>query len=360
MKDGRIGVGVVGLGRAGWGMHVPALLARADRFRIAAVCDVLPERCAAAASTCGCRAYDQIEALVQDPDVMLVDLATRSSDHAAHALLALEAGRHVMVEKPFGINLAEAETLTRRAAAAGRRLFVHHNRRFEPAFRLIREVMDAGLLGPIHSVSLRRLNFQRRDDWQTLRACGGGQLLNWGPHVVDHALRLLDAPVARQWSALRRVAAVGDAEDHVKIILEGANGRLVDIEISGGAALTEPEWSVRGARGALTCQGDVLTLRYLDPAVPLAPRFAQAGTPGAEAVSGSGGGTRAMTWAPYVNPETLNWVNRTLKPSERAGAGMAEIWDAVHADLTGGAPFPVTLDQALDVMRVIETARQTA
>lgn len=348
-----IGVGLVGVGRAGWGMHVPALAARHDRFRIVAACDVIPERRERMAARFGCAVYERIEDLVADPRVALVDIATRSCDHHRHATLALRAGKHVSIEKPMAATLAEATDLVDQARRSAGRLYVHHNRRFEPAFHHVGEIMASGLLGEVYEIKLRRAGYQRRDDWQTLRAYGGGQLLNWGPHIVDHALRLLGAPVTDQWSLLRRMVALGDAEDHLKILLTGANGRIVDLEISGAAALSEPEFTVWGSRGALTCDGDAIHLKYLDPEKPLESRAAFEGTPGETMTAGS-------HWAPYVNPEPLHWMTSTTPVAPRSGVNLASIWDALFADLTGEAAFPVMLDEALEVMRVIQRARDTA
>ena len=356
MTNAPIGIGLVGVGRAGGGMHVPALASRPEMFRIAAVCDVIAERRERIASRFGCAVYERIEDLVVDPRVQLVDISTRSCDHHRHARMALEAGKHVNIEKPLAASLIEATDLVSLARRSAGRLFVHHNRRFEPAFHHVLDVIASGVLGDVYEIKLRRAGYQRRDDWQTLQAFGGGQLLNWGPHIVDHALRLLGAPVRDQWSLLRRIAALGDAEDHVKIVLRGTNGRVVDLEISGAAALPEPEFTVWGGRGALTCDGGVMKLKYLDPANPLEARTAFAGTPGASAPAAAAG---AM-WSPYVNPEPLHWVSESVPVAPRSGADLTSIWDAIHADLAGATPFPVTLDESLDVMRVIQRARDDA
>jgi len=359
-------VGLVGIGRAGWGMHVPALAARPQAFTIVAACDIIPERRERMAARFGCTVYERIEDLVADARVELVDIATRSCDHHRHVRLALEAGKHVNIEKPMCARLEDALDLAVVARRSHGRLFVHHNRRFEPAFHHIREIMATGVLGDVFEIKLRRASFQRRDDWQTIREFGGGQLLNWGPHIVDHALRLLEAPVQDQWSALRNVVALGDAEDHLKIVLTGANGRVVDLEISGAAALSEPEFTVWGSRGALSCDGSIIHLKYLDPAVALESRNAYRGTPG-EAVprspapaSGDGHSPPEIPWSPYVNPEPLAWITQSVPVAPKSGVNLTSIWDAIHDDLAGVASYPVTLEESLEVMRVIARARTAA
>lgn len=346
---------MVGIGRAGWGMHVPALAARPDKFSIVAACDMIPERRSRMTERFGCAVYERIEDLLADARVDLVDIATRSCDHHGHAVLALASGRHVNVEKPMSATFADARDLADVARRSRGRLFVHHNRRFEPAFHHIQEILASGVLGEVFEVKLRRATYQRRDDWQTLKEFGGGQLLNWGPHIVDHALQFLGTAPSRQSSTLRRIAALGDAEDHLKIVLTGSSGRIVDLEISGAAALTEPEFTVWGSRGALTCDGSTIHLKYLDPAKPLEVRRAHPGTPGETVSAAAANGPQ---WSPYVNPEALSWITETMPVSPRSGVNLTSIWDAIHADLVGEAPYPVTLDEALAAMRVIQNAKE--
>lgn len=112
-----------------------------------------------------------------------------------------------MVEKPLACRLEDALELQKVSDANPGRVFVRHNRRFEPAFEHIREIIKSGKLGNIFEIKLCRHSFQWRADWQTILDCGGGQLLNWGPHLVDHALQFLESPVKELWSDLKLVAA---------------------------------------------------------------------------------------------------------------------------------------------------------
>jgi len=335
-------VGIVGLGRAGWGIHSKELLARPETFRIVAGCDTLEARRERLAEAVDCATYASIEELVADPVVEVVSIATRSCDHLAHATIALEAGKVVFLEKPITVSYDEAVALRESALGAPGRLFVRHNRRFEAGFRHTMEIIASGILGEVFEVKLRRGGYQRRDDWQTIKAFGGGQLLNWGPHVIDHALQFLGAPVASQWSDLRCVAAAGDAEDQVKIVLRGVNGRVVDLEICGGAAMPEPEYLIWGDRGGLSCSGDTIEVRYLDPRHKLSERAADPGIPGQT----------------FGSQEALPWVEETLSVDPSEPTDTTSIWDALYASLREDAPFPITLEQAVEVMRVVSLAKE--
>jgi predicted dehydrogenase len=341
-----IGVAVVGLGRAGGEAHLVELARHPEKFKIVGVMDALPERSASAAGTYGCRAWDHFERLLEDPAIELVSIATRSVDHFAHAAMVLKAGKAAFVEKPMCIQHRDAKKLAALSEKTQRPLYVRHNRRFEPAFRHLRDIMASGVLGQVFEVKMRRFNYQRRDDWQTLSRFGGGQLLNWGTHIMDHALCVLEAPVVGLWSNLRQTVAAGDAEDHVRIILQGANGRIVDLGISGGAALPDDEFLLLGDRGALRINGDTFHLRYIDPKQKLGRLQASEATP----LSGHGFGTRS---------EKLQWIEKRGAVDERYRTeGMAIIWDHVFAAMRLGKPYPISLEQVVEGLRLLDAARR--
>ncbi|MFA5203361.1 MAG: Gfo/Idh/MocA family oxidoreductase [Lentisphaeria bacterium] len=339
-------VGIWGIGRAGWGMHVPEIGRHADHFKIVAACDVEADRVRRMEEACHCRGYTDGAAFLADPGVELVTVAVRSPEHTAYALRALAAGKSVFLEKPIALCYADALKLKKAAAKYPGKLFCRHNRRFEPAFQHIREIMKSGLLGEVYEIKLCRHGFDRRDDWQTIIDCGGGQLNNWGPHLLDHALQFLDSPVKEVWRDLKKIAAVGDAEDHLKVILKGENGRVVDIEISGGVALPGPVYTVYGTRGALISDNEQdLRMRYLDPAQKLPKRQARRESPPLTGSFGSG--------------ETLRWRRQTIMVEPASGCTDPDnIWLPLYRSIREKQPFPITIDEAVEVVRVAELIKK--
>jgi predicted dehydrogenase len=342
-------------------MQCRELASRPEQFEIVAGCDTYApwlERFAGrypAARVCA-----DLNELLAGDGVDLVSIATPSNMHCNHALAALAAGKDVFLEKPMCGTYAEACRLREASRQGPGRLFVRHNRRFEAGFVEVRRVLESGLLGEIAEIKLSRVSFGRRNDWQTLRVCGGGQLGNWGSHIIDHALQFLgapDRPLAGQYSRLARIAAVGDAEDHAKIVLTGQSGTVVDIEVGGGSALPSPTYLVWGTRGALEVWGNQMKLKYLDPSLPLAPRSAYAGVPGSAFTLPDGEQSLAARTigSNFGEPETLHWIEEERQISD---ANPGVIWDALHETLCNNVPFPVTLDQAVEVMRVIDEARR--
>ncbi len=337
-----IRVGVVGLGRIGMTVHRSYYEKHPEQYRVVAACDLIEERCDKYAEIFGCKTYRNIAEFVTDPEIEVVDIATRSCDHYAHAKLALLAGKHVLVEKPFCETAAQAEELIELGnQPAGPHIYVRHNRRFEAGFIKVCEIIDSGILGNVFEIKLTRNGYQRRNDWQTIKEFGGGQLLNWGPHIVDHSLYFCGGAYEKMYADIRRATAVGDAEDHIKLVFKGVNGRIVDMEISGGAALPTPEYVIYGTRGSLVGDSFKLQLKYLDPNVPLAKIHANPETPGS--------GT-------YGNDETLTWIEETVELPKEDQTSV--IWEHFYRTIREDKPFPITSAQAVEVVRTIEKAKE--
>ena len=166
MQD-KIKIGIIGLGRAGYGMQCSELHQKKDQFEIVAGCDTYsPWRERMKEHYPDCRLYDRIEEFLKDSEVELVSIATRSIDHFDHAMLALQSGKDVLIDKPMCINNDQAVVLQKAAATSKGNLYVRHNRRFDPDFLHIKEIMESGLLGSIHTIKLSRLGYSRRSDWQ--------------------------------------------------------------------------------------------------------------------------------------------------------------------------------------------------
>jgi scyllo-inositol 2-dehydrogenase (NADP+) len=187
-------------------------------------------------------------------------------------------------------------------------------------------------------IRVRCLKFDLRDDWQTLKERGGGILLNVGPHFIDQCLEFLGWKYASLWADLKLVAATGDAEDHAKIIFRGEGGLIVDLEISGGAALDEVSFAAYGKHGALACDGKTIHVKYYDPQ-KVVSRAARDTSPDVDAPFGSG--------------ITIPWIEEAipLHPPQR------EIWNEVYKAIREGGEFPITVEQAVRVMKVIDEVK---
>jgi predicted dehydrogenase len=342
-----IRIGIAGIGRAGYGMHCQELKGKEDMFQIRAACDLISSRLDTMKEQYGCQTYEKIEDMIRDEDVELIDIATRSVDHLRHAVMALKAEKYVYLEKPMCVNYEEACLLGEIAEKYPGRLFIRHNRRFDPDFLHVQDIIKSGILGEIYEVKLFRHSFSPRTDWQAIKAFGGGQLLNWGPHIIDHGLRLIGAtqesPAEVVFSDLKLICAAGDAEDHLKIVLHGPGGVVADIEISGGVALNTNEYEVYGRRGSLVLKGKEIYLKYIDPVQEMPVLEADPGTPG-----------DMTALLSFTRKENLKWLEERIQV--RTGSN-AVIWDCLYESIRNGKEFPIKFGEAKQVIEVISKAK---
>ncbi len=344
----KIKVGIWGLGRAGLNMHTPELEKYPEMYEIFSGMDTEAERCKIFAEKTGAKTYDNEDAFLNDPDVEMISIATRSPDHIVHCERALAAGKYVFLEKPIAISYASGLELLELDKKYPGKLYLRHNRRFEAPFNHIQEIIASGILGDVYEIKLCRHNFQRRSDWQTIIECGGGQLNNWGPHIIDHALQFLNYKVKEVWSDLKKIAAVGNAEDHLKIVFKGEDGRVVDMEISGGVAIPQAEYIVFGTRGALTCTGNNIKLRYAEPDQVFQKIKAFSGNPPLEGGFSNG----------YADLEAIRWIEEDIEVNPSIPIDTHSIWPAMYKSIREGVTFPVSIEEGLAVVKVIEDVKK--
>jgi predicted dehydrogenase len=155
VKADQAAIGVVGAGR--WGRNLIRVFGNLERARVLAVCDTDPEKLAVLSLPSGARPTGDLAAILDDPAVDAVVIATPPSAHAAHALLALAAGKHVFVEKPMALTLGDACRMRDAARRARRQLMVGHLLRYHPAVSELDELIHSERLGKIERVVALRL-----------------------------------------------------------------------------------------------------------------------------------------------------------------------------------------------------------
>jgi predicted dehydrogenase len=216
-------VAVVGLGY--WGPNLVRNLQELPDADIAWLCDLRPEALDAIANRYpGVQATTSYEAVLADPDVDAVILATPISTHYPLARAALEAGKHVLVEKPLAGSSGEAAQLIEVAQEAGRTLMAGHTFLYSPPVNKIRELIAAGELGDIYFISMSRVNLG-------LHQTDASVIWDLGPHDFSILLYWLgEMPTRIQ--ALGRGCVMPNTPDVAFVSLEFASGIVAHIELS--------------------------------------------------------------------------------------------------------------------------------
>ncbi len=264
-SESPIQVGVVGLGRSGWNIHIRTFTNMQDKFQVVAVHDIDEARLKEASINLGCKTYSGYEDFLADSDVELVVVATPTYLHPHHSILALKSGKKVVCEKPMATNTKDADQMIKASAETGSLLTVFQNRRYSKDYITVKEVIASGKLGRIVQIRMALNSFGRRWDWQTLKEMGGGTLNNNGIHLLDCALQLISEKEPEIFCHLDRALTLGDADDHVKLILKAPEEPLIDIELSSACAYPTETWLVMGTCGTLIGTPAELKWRYIKP-----------------------------------------------------------------------------------------------
>lgn len=248
---------VIGCGRIA-PRHAQALqsLEQSHHLKLIAACDVVESRLYHFAQTYGCTAYPDYHALLENPDIHVVNVCVPSGLHAQIGIDAARAGKHVLVEKPIALTLEDADALIEACDQAGVTLGVVLQNRFNPPMRDLRALVDSGALGRllVGNATVRWFRPQEyyEDGWHGTWAMDGGALMNQSIHHID-ALQWLMGDVESVFAYAGTLAHRMEAEDVGVAVLRFKNGALGTIE---GSTVTWPE-NLEGSVAIFGQQGSV-------------------------------------------------------------------------------------------------------
>jgi scyllo-inositol 2-dehydrogenase (NADP+) len=260
-----INVGIVGLGRSGWELHAAPLM-KFPEYRLVAVSDPSGARLERAGREFGVKTCAEAAMLISDPAIDLVVIAAPSHVHAPLTIAALEHGKHVIVEKPMAMSLAETDAMLAAASKAGRILTVFHNRRWDRDYRKLKQIVDRDLLGELLTLESRVMTYgpewttygvpEFNPQWRIQKAYGGGFLTDWGPHLIEQCLDL-----TCQWPdtvscQLRSQLWATEVEDYFNIRLTFPSGLVATLEGTNNSRIPLPRWFVVGRKGTLSADGN--------------------------------------------------------------------------------------------------------
>ena len=257
MIEREIGFGVVGLGMgAGHARDIYDL----PGARLVAVCDIDEERLNSVGDQFCAKKYKSYEDMLKDPEVEVVSIALPSGMHARAGIQAVQAGKHVVVEKPIDINLAVIDEFIAAADKAKVKVAGVFQSRYDPLFRTIKQVIDSGRLGRLYGIHAdlfwwREQSYYedvKHGKWKgTWEMDGGGSLANQGIHTMD-LVQWLAGPVQSVFGYMGIYAHNIEAEDKVSAVLRFKNGAIGTINTTtaawpgGGDTLT-----IHGANGTI-------------------------------------------------------------------------------------------------------------
>ena len=329
-----INVAVVGFGNAGKTFHAP-LVAAEPGLVLHTVVSSRPDEVRAVWPDV--RVVAAYETVLADPAVGLVVLATPDALHAPQAEAALNAGKAVVVDKPFALTLADARRLVALSEAKGLLLSVFQNRRWDADFLALQAVLASGRLGEVATVESRydRHRPLVRDRWR--ETDGDGVWMDLGPHLVDQILILFGRPLAIACDiAVQRPG--GLTPDWVHAVLRYADKRVV-LNAAMLCAAPDVRFAVHGTRGSWLKSG-------LDVQEDQSKAGMTVGAPG---------------WG--VDPKPATFVDGETgerSPAPGPAGDYRAYYSGIAAALRDNVAAPVTARQALSVMEVLDAGLRSA
>ena len=243
-----INFAVIGYGGMG-SYHVHTIMAKEkQQIHVVGTYDISEERQEVSKQQ-GYKIYQSLEEVLTDDLIEAVLIATPNDSHKELAIRALRAGKHVVCEKPVTMTVAELDEVLAVAKETGNVFMVHQNRRWDPDFLIAKELYKKGQIGDIFQIESRVQGANGiPGDWRHEKSHGGGMLLDWGVHLLDQLLFLVDSPIKNVSADLSFI--LGDEVDDgfiSYIIFE--NGLRALIEVGTTNYIKLPRWYIKGTEG---------------------------------------------------------------------------------------------------------------
>lgn len=337
-----IEVGLIGFGLAGRSFHAPVIRA-VPGLHLAAILQRSGSE--AAEKYLDVRLVRSLDELLAIPEIHLVVIASPNETHYPFAKQCLEAGRDVVVDKPFTVTSAEAESLVELAKKTGRLLTVYQNRRFDGDFQAIRQLVAAGTLGRIvrFETAYDRYRPQLKSNaWRETKRPGSGILFDIAPHLIDHAFVLFGLPQAITADVrIERESALAD--DSFDVTLHYPGGMRAVLRSSILAAAPRPRFVLFGTLGSFVKQKfDPQEMNLRRGLIPFDQPW---------------GAEPEQDWGVLTVPMGEGFEQRRI-PS--AASDYRDFYANVRDALLGKVELAVTPEHALHVMHALELARASS
>lgn len=286
-----------------------------------------------------------LEAILADDAIELVVVNTPHNTHADLTAQVLDAGKHVIVEKPFTNNVGEGERLVALAQSRNLMLSIFQNRRWDGDFMTVQQVIKAGVLGSVVELEAHYDRYRPTVDyatWKEKNEPGSGILYNLGAHMIDQALVLFGMP-RRLTAHVGIQRPGGEAEDFYDIRMEYDHCSVI-LKSSYVVREPGPRYQVHGMNGSFVKHG-------LDPQEEA---LKEGKTPGGP----QWGADQSNIWG-KLNTTLAGGLHVDGK-IETVHGNYLGFYDNIYEHLREGKPLAVTAGQALQVIRIIELAQKSS
>lgn len=252
----RIKFGIIGYGFMGQ-IHVQKLRKIGD-VDVVAICDNNPEQFREAPA--GVKRYTDMDDLLRDQEVNTVIISVPNHLHREAVIKTARAGKHILCEKPAAMSVQELDEMIRVVRECGVRFTVHQQRRWDWDFRTAKEVYDRHMVGDVYTIQTKLYGFNgNMHDWHVYKKFGGGMLFDWGVHLIDQMLFMVDSRVKSVFADVRNVINE-EVDDYFKILLKFENGITGEIELGtyflkDQDGWFERHWFIGGNQGSMYSDG---------------------------------------------------------------------------------------------------------
>ncbi|MGI6316795.1 MAG: Gfo/Idh/MocA family protein [Christensenellales bacterium] len=249
----QIKFGVVGFGFMGHCVADMLATFPEEQIRLTAVADINPEQLKDVPA--GVETYAGMDEMLSRADINTVIISTPNPSHLEMVEKAAAAGKHIICEKPAAMTVTQFDRMAEAAQRAGVVFTVHHQRRWDRDFRIMKEVYDRGMVGQPYVIKSQLYGFNgNMHDWHIYPEMGGGMLYDWGVHLIDQMLEMVDTPVVSLYADLRNVINEW-VDDYFNILLKFGNGVTGVIELGTYYLTPKRGWFIGGNEGSAIIDG---------------------------------------------------------------------------------------------------------
>jgi scyllo-inositol 2-dehydrogenase (NADP+) len=206
------------------------------------------------------KTYATTQQMLADDAVELVIITTPHDSHAAIAIEALDAGRHVVTDKPMALTMVDCEAMIAAQQRSGKLLAVFHNARLSGDFLTLRSVVESGQLGDVRWMEFNwnRHGLSKRSAWRNKADESGGRLIDLGVHLIDQVLQVFPERPTSVYTRINRDWPDASVESACMVTIGFEGGRTAIIDVSSMTRIPKPKYHVVGTNGTWTKPGGLV------------------------------------------------------------------------------------------------------